>query len=241
MNSVLYSIGDSVVWGAELTYKLEDRFTKVLADKLDKVDCNNASSGVSNDYIFRHTMRDVSYWLETGNIWSEDIGWTKASDIFVIVGWTAPTRFEWWDGERYVQERLWAGYDKWGGPDEERTTEDEFILFQTEQIPSYIRTMNQVQGLSSFLTTNNVPFYFFNAFYEYFIIKEPKDKIDLFGRDVNQVCFESLYETTPITFRTATMYSFLRQYGGKFSSRKHPDKDSHKMWADFLYEEIKCI
>ena len=49
---ILYSIGDSVTWGAELENKEEERYSKLVANYLGGVDCNNASSGVSNDYIF---------------------------------------------------------------------------------------------------------------------------------------------------------------------------------------------
>ena len=63
MKKILYSIGDSVVWGAELENIEEERFSHSLAKKLDAVDCNNATAGVSNDYIFRHTIRDINHFL----------------------------------------------------------------------------------------------------------------------------------------------------------------------------------
>ncbi len=62
---VLYSHGDSVVWGAELENKKIERFSHHISKKLGLMDCNNASAGVSNDYIYRHTIRDVSHWLKT--------------------------------------------------------------------------------------------------------------------------------------------------------------------------------
>ena len=40
---ILYSIGDSVTWGAELENKEEERYSKLVANHLDGVDCNNAS------------------------------------------------------------------------------------------------------------------------------------------------------------------------------------------------------
>ena len=121
------------------------------------VDCNNASAGVSNDYIFRQTMRDVSHWLDTKKCWSEESGWIKSDELFVCIGWTSPTRFEWWTGNEYQQERLWTGYDKWGDNDKNRTTEDAFVLNQTEDLPSYIRTLNHIISLGSFLQVNNIP------------------------------------------------------------------------------------
>ena len=55
----LYSNGDSTIWGAELDDKEKERFSSIVADKLGWIDCNNASSGVSNDYIYRQTLRDL--------------------------------------------------------------------------------------------------------------------------------------------------------------------------------------
>lgn len=238
---LLYTSGDSVVWGAELNNKTEERFSRILSDTWSIVDCNNASAGVSNDYIYRQTMRDISHWLDTKQMWSEETGWVRANDVIVIIGWTAPTRFEWWDGNKYIQERLWAGYDKWGRPDTDRTTEDEFVLHQTELIPSYIRTINQVTALDAFLTVNNIPHYFFNVFYEYDNIIEPTDKIDTFGRETYQLSLKSLLKQTPNSFRNKTMYSYIKENGGGFLPRNHPDKVSHKMWAEFLIREVRCI
>ena len=56
---IFYSNGDSVVWGAELENKQTERYSSIVSNLFNWVDCNNASAGVSNDYIFRQTMRDV--------------------------------------------------------------------------------------------------------------------------------------------------------------------------------------
>lgn len=234
----LYTNGDSVVWGAELENKTEERFSKILADRWMRIDCNNASAGVSNDYIYRQTMRDISHWIDTQQLWSEETGWVTSENVFVVIGWTAPTRFEWWNGHQYVQERLWTGYDKWGSPDMNRTTEDDFVLHQTELIPSYIRTLNHVNALHSFLTNNSIPHYFFNVFYEYNSFPEPNGKIDVFGREQHQLSINSLLKLTPNSFRNETMYNYIKENGGRFLPRNHPDKLSHKLWAEFLFKEV---
>jgi len=227
---ILYSIGDSVTWGAELENKAEERYSKLVADKLEGVDCNNASSGVSNDYIFRNTMRDINQWIKTGRIWDETNGWIKSDELKVLIGWTSPTRFEWWDGDKYVQDRLWVDYDKWGKPDENQTTElqDKFILHQNELIPSYFRTLNHIKSLESFLRLNKIDYYFFNTFYEYEEVNEPKSKIDIWGRDKKQLGFE-YYQ-----IQMENMYNYLNKNNGTFHERKHPTKESHKLWADYI-------
>ena len=228
---ILYSIGDSVTWGAELENKGQERYSKLVANRLDSIDCNNASAGVSNDYIFRNTMRDINQWCDTGRIWDEVNGWIKSDELKVLIGWTAPTRFEWWDGKKYQQERLWEGYDKWGVVDEHRTTEDKFILHQNELIPSYIRTYNKILALSSLLSLYGVDYYFFNAFYHYEDISEPKNKIDTFGRDTEKLGLK--YLKTDMD----NMYDYLNENGGTFHERKHPTKESHEMWANYIIKE----
>lgn len=234
MKTILYTNGDSVVWGAELQNKSKHRFSSVIAKRNNWIDCNNASAGVSNDYIYRQTMRDISHWLDSNKCWSEESGWIESDNLFVIIGWTAPTRFEWWTGKNYQQERLWEGYDKWGDNDKDRTTEDQFVLNQTEIIPSYIKTFNQIIGLSSFLEKYKIPYYFFNVFYEYELPEEPDFKIDEFGRDKKQTSLKSLWKELPFEFKKETMYSYIEKKGGKFLDRNHPTKESHKMWAKHL-------
>jgi len=230
----LYTIGDSVCWGAELENKQTERFSHHVSRELNLVDCNNSTAGVSNDYIFRHTLRDVSHWLQTKKLWSEETDWVEVDDMFVLVGWTAPTRFEWWNESKYQQERLWAGYDKWGNPDEDRTTEDKFVLNQTEILPSYIRTINQVLALHSFLTNYNIKHYMFNVFYDYEWLEEPTKKIDEYGRDKNQCSFEEMYRLLPNSFTGDTMYNIIRNVG--LLPRKHPTKEAHKVWANHLID-----
>ena len=230
---ILYSIGDSVTWGAELENKEQERYSKLVANHLDAIDCNNASAGVSNDYIFRNTMRDINQWCDTGRIWDETNGWIKSDELKVLIGWTSPTRFEWWDGEKYVQDRLWVDYDKWGAPDANQTTEqqDKFILHQNELIPSYIRTYNKILSLSTLLSLYGVDYYFFNTFYHYENVKEPKSKIDLWGRDTEQLGLKHL------KIKMDNMYDYLNDNRATFYERKHPTKESHEMWANYIIKK----
>lgn len=228
---ILYSMGDSVVYGTELNNKETERFSSIVAKKIGAIDCNNASSGVSNDYIFRNTMRDIVQWIDTKKVWDELNGWVSSDELKVIIGWTAPTRFEWWDGTKYQQERLWAGYDKWGLPDFNKTTEDNFVLHQSELIPSYIKTFNQIISLESLLRLHNIDYYFFNTFYQYEDIGEPKSKIDKWGRENDQLAL-SHYK-----LGMDNMFDYIKQMGGEFHERKHPTKESHEMWANYIIKK----
>ena len=134
---------------------------------------------------------------------------------------------------------MWVGYDKWGDNDKDRKTEDEFVLNQTEIIPSYIRTFNHIIGLASFLEKNNIQYYFYNVFYDYNNLKiESPTKIDKFGRDENELCFESLWKQLPNQFKQESMYSYIQSKGGQFLDRNHPTKESHYIWASYLINEV---
>jgi lysophospholipase L1-like esterase len=236
--NVLYSSGDSTIWGAELENKEKERFSSVISNELGWIDCNNASAGVSNDYMYRQTIRDVSHWLKYKKVWSEETDWVDADSIFVLIGWTAPTRFEWWDGNEYKQERLWLDYDKWGYSDSDKMTDALFAIHQTMDIPSYIRTFNQIISLSSFLEKHKIPYYFFNTFYEYKIPKELSNNIDAFGKSEFQTGLETLWELIPQSMKEEDMFSFLKRKGGDFLPRKHPSAKSHKIWAEWLVKNV---
>lgn len=241
MKTILYTNGDSVVWGAELENKQTERFSNLISVENNWIDCNNASAGVSNDYIYRQTMRDVSHWLETGKCWSEETGWISSDDIFVIIGWTSPTRFEWWDGEQYQQERLWVEYDKWGSIDTDKETNLDFIIHQTEIIPSYIRTFNQIIALSSFLDLYGIPYYFSNIFYEYQFPEESNKKIDKWGREQDQLGLEYLWNHLPDSFKKETLYKYIERMGGGFLPRKHPNSESHKIISKYFITKINGV
>ena len=138
----------------------------------------------------------------------------------------------------HQQERLWSGYDKWGDNDKERTTEDDFVLNQTEDIPSYIKTLNQIISLGSFLQINAIPYCFYNVFYDFKQLKEPKKQIDKFGRKTKQTSLESLWNRIPY-FKDETMYDYIKKQNGTFLPRKHPSKFSHRLWAEYLYKRIR--
>lgn len=239
METVLYSIGDSVTWGAELENKEQQRYSYLVSKQKGWIDCNNASAGVSNDYMYRHTIRDVSHWIKHKEVWSEETGWVKSDKLCVIVGWTAPTRFEWWEDGKFVQERLWAPYDKWGEVDSDKMTDAMFVLNQTQDRPSYIRTFNHIISLSSFLSQYKIPHFFFNTFYDYSIPSEPFNKIDKFGKETYQTDLECLWGFIPDTLKEVSMYEYLNSVNGKLLKRMHPSAESHRLWAEYLIENGK--
>lgn len=238
MKSILYSNGDSVVWGAELKNKFDTRFSNLLSQNLNCFDCNKASAGVSNDYIYRTTIRDISHWLKTKNIWSEKTDWIHSNNVYVVIGWTAPTRNEIWNGFEFNQYRDWLEFDMWGVNDKNKKTDNQIIKYINDIIPSYIKTFNYIITLSAFLEKFNIPYYFFNIFYNYTLPNEPKNLIDPFGNYKIQHALSDLYNLLPNSFKEENMYDFLFENGGTFLERKHPSEKSHKIFSDYIFNKI---
>ena len=90
-----------------------------------------------------------------------------------------------------------------------------------------------------------IPYHFFNVFYEYdFENFQLEDRfpdslrLDSFGRDESQICLTELWNNLPMDFTNITMYNYLKERNGQFLPRKHPSKESHKIWADYIKNEI---
>ena len=92
MSKILYSIGDSFVYG----HGLKTRWSTLLSEKIDRIDINNSLVGASNDRTFRTVIRDICRIEKYGEVWSEETGNVECTldDILVIIGWTSPFRFE---------------------------------------------------------------------------------------------------------------------------------------------------
>jgi len=150
---ILYTNGDSVSWGSELKDRT-NRFSTLLAKEKGLVDFNVASSGISNDRIYRNTLRDLCKFVNGEPIYNEELGYVKVDEMFVLISFTAPTRFDYFDGDVFVNERLWTHKDKWGTIDEHRLTDSKYVIHQTDLTPSLLRVFQQIISLKSFCEAN---------------------------------------------------------------------------------------
>ena len=247
MNNILYCHGDSVTRGAELSNMEEQRYTNLLANRLELKEFNVATDGISNDRIFRNTIRDVSRFLIEKPIWCEKYGYETVDTIFVLIGWTAPTRFEYVDEDNlYKQPRTWLN-DKWGWKDKNET-DDELVLKMTTEVHSAVRTFNKIITLHNFLKANNIKHLFFNSFWsweqdadinklmEY--DKPHNKKIMTEDFDCNNYFdFETLWSMIPQSYKDLNMLSYFKNLKGKyFEERKHPNPTANVMWSKVLYD-----
>lgn len=244
---VLYTNGDSVSWGSELKDR-SNRFSTLIAREKNLVDFNVASSGVSNDRIYRTTMRDLCKFVNGEPIYNEELGYVKVDEMFVLISFTAPTRFDYFDGSVFVNERLWTHKDKWGMIDESRLTDSKYVIHQTQLAPSFIRLFHQIISLKTFCELNKIPYLYTNAFFEY-----DEDELKVINRDVDSEKVEKqfddpndyfglidLYKQIPQSFKDINLTSYLKGFkdAEMFEERGHPSPKGHKEIAKLLIDKI---
>lgn len=245
--NVLYSIGDSITWGAELKNK-KNRFSRIIADELDYIDFNCASSGISNDRIFRNTIRDISKFVNGNKISNEEIGSINANKLFVLVQFTAPTRFDYFDGDVFIPERFWDN-DKWGYKDMHRITDNQYIINQTDIRASMVRTFQYVLTLQSFLEKHKIPYLIVNGFNE---INE--EEISLLDNKINEekirntydtidsyFALQNMYNLLPDSYKKNSLYSLLKNKSNCFAERGHANIKGNIIIADNLIKKVNDI
>lgn len=242
---VLYSIGDSITWGAELVDK-KNRFSTIVANELGYIDFNCATSGISNDRIFRNTIRDISKFVNGKKISNEEIGSIKATELFVLVQFTAPTRFDYFDGDVFVPERFWDN-DKWGWKDLEKITSNPYVVHQTDIRASYVRMFQQAITLNALLEKHNIPHLIVNGFVDF-----NEDDCILFDARISEERIEQIFDTTddyfglrnmyqllPPSFKNPSLYKHLNR--DCYAERGHANEKGNKLIANSLIKEIYDI
>lgn len=232
----LYTNGDSVSWGAELENK-KNRFSSLISKDRNWFDLNVASAGISNDRIYRTTIRDISKYLNNKEIYCEGFGYKKVEKIFVLIAFTSPTRIEYFDGDVFLKEQLWFDEDRWGDIDKHYITDSKYILENTKLEPSLVRLFNQIISLDSFLTLHNIPHLFVNAFFnfqvkEFDIIKNNLNNIKIssqFDDPYDYFGFEEIYKLIPNTYKEINLIEYLKEKKNKtlLALRGHPSETGH--------------
>ena len=87
-DKILYCNGCSWTWGDDLENPIEERFSTLLGEKANLTVINNAMNGGSNFRVARTTM---NYLLSNRDKWD---------DIIVVIGFTDPSRYEFYDAEK---------------------------------------------------------------------------------------------------------------------------------------------
>jgi len=244
---VLYTIGDSFVYG----HGLETRWSTTLSRRIGGSDCNVSLTGSSNDRTFRTVIRDISRVESEGKVWSEttnDID-CQLSDLFVIVGWTSPFRFEWFHRGEYYQSRLWSQEKKWNYNDGriDYKFSDEISKPIAMELNSLVRFFTQIITLKNFLDNKKIPNIFFNCFFpfgenttEYFTeligsLEENKiPQLRTFDNIDTYYSLDSLWSCVPNDYKELNHLEFIGQEN--LDESLHPTPRGHHLWSEKLFE-----
>jgi hypothetical protein len=249
VGKVLYTVGDSFVFrGTQHT-----TWSSFLSDKLNYVDANNGMSGTSNDRNYRSVIRDVSRVETEGKLWTETTGDINCQldDLFIIVGWTSPFRFEWFKDGEYFSSRIWENSEF----KNKNNSQIDFIFDNkiseplSDEVNSLIRFFNQIISLKSFLNDKKIKNIFYNCFFpvEENTVKYFEDKIEeiennkpkeFIGHDNPSTYYSltTLWKQVPDDYKKYNQLEYIRI--DNVDETLHPTKEGNKLWADRLYELI---
>ncbi len=131
----------------------DERWSKLLSDKLGLEEINEARHGGSNDRIIRMTIE----WCSNNQ--------DKINDTVFVIGWTAFHRFEFWDNflDRFVQ--VSNGEPTHNDRDDKRL--QEYVTQYWKERYNDLETKNEILrkiiSLQSFFKSNNLSYLFLDA------------------------------------------------------------------------------
>jgi hypothetical protein len=249
---ILYSIGDSFVYrGPKYT-----TWSSMLADKLNYIDANNGMAGSSNDRSYRSVIRDISRVETEGKLWTEFTGdlECKLEDLFIIIGWTNPFRFDWYNDGEFFSTRCWekSTFLRNNNSRIDFEFSDEITLPFIEPANTLIRFFNQIISLKNMLDNKKIRNIFYNSFFpfgentvEYFesIIDEinvnkPKELIG-FDNPSTYYSLMPLWKQVPDDYKKYNQLEYITV--DNIDETLHPKRDGNKMWSDFLFNVIEKI
>ena len=246
---ILYTIGDSFVFrGPQYT-----TWSKLLANKLNYIDANNGVAGTSNDRSYRSVIRDVSRVETEGKLWTEFTGDIdcKLENLFIIVGWTSPSRFEWYDNGEFLSSRFWKNstFTLMNNSRIDFSFSDDITIPLSDMTNSLVRFFNQILTLKNFLENKKIKHIFYNTFFpfngntiEYFetIIEEieqnkPKSLVG-FDNPSTFYSLKSLWKQVPEDYKKYNQAKYVTSEN--LDETLHPTLEGNKLWSDFLYEKV---
>ena len=235
---ILYTNGCSFVWGDELKDRKNEAFPFLLQKRLGCELIQEASCGSNNQRILRSTIGLPDYRASYESDRDYNLHEKLTGDDFVIIGWSSIYRYE------YYSDEIWNEVTPSDG-------EKFKVIKYFKEEWFIVNFLNQVLALQNHLKYHNIPFFFFLSFagapvygvkdYGYdernaiFPDKPIVDWVDYYSEFfdlVDKETFPSLFNND-LVFRD---YCF--GHGEEMASglNGHPTKESHKLWADYLYE-----
>jgi len=219
---VLVAHGDSFTQGVGYPKKkridIENPWPKLLAKNLGMECVNLATEGISNEFI----ARDILLYLTDRD---------NNTDIFVIIGWTAIEREEFYNDKK----NEWFTITNWG----ESYLKNYVTNLKTVE-NDFRKSMMSKIAIQNFLKINDIFYLFFDtfllekwmlnekmgghSFHSPFSIKELENKLI----DHKLYCDNIFWEEIE---KMGWDYSYMPEDG-------HPNERGHEFWANYLKEVI---
>jgi hypothetical protein len=218
----LYANGESWTEGVkfdEETGILQDqRWSKLLSDKLGLIEINESEGGGSNDRMVRTTIE----WFDN-NI-------DKWDEVLVILGFIDPIRMEYWDevDNNWCQwnardmDNIILGNKKWW---------KKYVTLFLNDVSLHHNLKNQILLLTSFFDSNNIKYLMFFSWGTGMIA----DSYPYSGFEI--------YKT--INTKYIISETFKEYIENKIGPKKaltkcdHASVEGHKIWTEKLCKELK--
>ena len=219
----IYTNGCSYTAGYGLENEVEERYSKLLADKFGAKDINQSEGGCSNQRIFRITLD----WISENQ--------DKLKDTVFVIQLTYPVRNEIWVDriwrDDYGNTSHWFGaqfghdgYTAWEHHERDTSVDKNEINFNyvPDNKSSSEITWRYVLGLQSFFKLNNIKHIFFEGDIQRDGFLDKTCKI------AELVDFDCFYQEP-----------FLGSARNRVTECNHPNAEVQIEWADKLYSFYK--
>jgi hypothetical protein len=214
----LYANGDS--WMVGDGVENEERWSKLLSDKLGLIEINESTSGGSNDRMVRRTIR----WFDN-NI-------DKWDEVLVILGFIEPIRIEYWNNNSWSGWNI-ASFGPAGAPgnilemkdiiDDEEWWKKYITFFQNDVSLNY-NLKNQILLLTSFFDSNNIKYLMFFSW----------------GLEIEE--FKDFKTINKKYFISERFKEYIENKIGRkkaLTKCDHASVEGHKIWTEKLCKELK--
>ena len=225
--TTLYTNGCSFTYGAELDNR-ELRYGSLLANKLGcEYHIDRSVNGSGNERILRTTLD----YLQDPN--------TNLKDLCVVIGWSGISRKEF-----FVEDIGWHTITPTAiGKDDLITAYYAYLQsVQQDNLNFYYQTLL----LQMWLEKKNVKYFMFrhDDGQTKQMLKDGSRREVVDGYDTTYITQEQVKDINLKTFPSYTDNELtFREYalknGGGLKPQRHPDEKSHKLFSEYLYQELK--
>jgi hypothetical protein len=214
----LYANGDSWTFGKNNYVREEERWSKLLSDKLGLTEINESSPGNGNDRMVRTTLE----WFDNNK--------DKWDNVVVLLGFIPPMRVEFFNDEentwstlnyRDVSSADYGDIDFW----------KKYLNFFGSDVALYYNLKNQALLLTSFFDSNNIKYL---MFYSWGMKNNEKNPTMLGFKDHKYFLpnnFQDYLQIQPDCSSPSNPKWF--------TACDHPSANAHKIWTEKLSVELK--